>query len=62
MLNHPVLQTYHVQVSDKKARQWAGTKGSIPCFETSAKENLNVEDAFQCIARNALKNEPQDEQ
>eukprot|EP00891_Asterochloris_glomerata_P009018 jgi/Astpho2/9018/Aster-02684 len=49
-------------VSDKKARQWAGTKGSIPCFETSAKENVNVEDAFQCIARNALKNEPQDEQ
>ena len=30
-------------------------KGNIPYFETSAKEAINVEQAFQVIARNALK-------
>lgn len=50
------------QVTEKKAKQWCGSKGNIPHFDTSAKEDINVEAAFQCIARNALRNEPQDEQ
>ena len=29
----------------------------IPYYETSAKEDFNVDAAFQCIAKNALKNE-----
>lgn len=33
----------------------------IPYFETSAKEGFNVEAAFECIAKNALKNEPDEE-
>jgi Ras-related protein Rab-7A len=49
-------------VTEKKAKQWCGSKGNIPHFDTSAKEDINVEAAFQCIARNALRNEPQDEQ
>uniref|UniRef100_A0A671MDA7 RAB7a, member RAS oncogene family n=1 Tax=Sinocyclocheilus anshuiensis TaxID=1608454 RepID=A0A671MDA7_9TELE len=32
-------------------------KNNIPYFETSAKEAINVEQAFQTIARNALKQE-----
>ena len=44
-------------VSEKKAKSWCTSKGAIPYFETSAKEDLNVEAAFQCIAKNALKNE-----
>ncbi|KAK8935957.1 hypothetical protein KSP39_PZI013565 [Platanthera zijinensis] len=48
-------------VSEKKARAWCASKGNIPYFETSAKEGFNVEAAFQCIAKNALKNEPEDE-
>ncbi|CAB1353793.1 unnamed protein product [Coregonus sp. 'balchen'] len=33
------------------------SKNNIPYFETSAKEAINVEQAFQTIARNALKQE-----
>ena len=35
------------QVSKKKAEAWAQSKGGIPYFETSAKEDINVEAAFQ---------------
>ena len=35
------------QVSKKKAEGWAQSKGGIPYFETSAKEDINVETAFQ---------------
>lgn len=41
-------------VSQKKATNWCQSKGNIPYFETSAKEAINVEQAFQTIARNAL--------
>ncbi|KAF3649672.1 Ras-related protein Rab7 [Capsicum annuum] len=47
-------------VSEKKAKAWCASKG-IPYFETSAKEGFNVDSAFQCIAKNALKNEPEEE-
>lgn len=49
------------QVSEKKARAWCASKGNIPYFETSAKEGFNVEAAFECIVKNALKNEPEEE-
>ncbi|XP_018336417.1 ras-related protein Rab-7a [Agrilus planipennis] len=41
-------------ISTKRAQQWCQSKNNIPYFETSAKEALNVEQAFQSIARNAL--------
>ncbi len=37
---------------------WCQSKNNIPYFETSAKEAVNVEDAFQTIAKNALKQVP----
>lgn len=43
------------QVTTKRAQAWCHSKNNIPYFETSAKEAINVEQAFQTIARNALK-------
>ncbi|KAA8546917.1 hypothetical protein F0562_003346 [Nyssa sinensis] len=44
-------------VSEKTARDWCVSKGNIPYFEISAKEDYNVEDAFLCVAKTALANE-----
>ena len=46
-----------LQVSTKRAQQWCHSKGDIPYFETSAKEAINVEQAFQTVAKNALAQE-----
>lgn len=45
------------QVAASKAKSWCQSKGEIPHFETSAKEALNVEQAFHTIAKNALAQE-----
>ncbi len=39
------------------ARLTGPAQGNIPYFETSAKENINVEQAFQTVAKNALSQE-----
>uniref|UniRef100_A0AAR2KK88 RAB7a, member RAS oncogene family n=1 Tax=Pygocentrus nattereri TaxID=42514 RepID=A0AAR2KK88_PYGNA len=46
-----------MQVTTKRAQAWCQSKNNIPYFETSAKEAINVDQAFQTIARNALKQE-----
>lgn len=46
---------FSFQVATKRAQAWCYSKNNIPYFETSAKEAINVEQAFQTIARNALK-------
>merc|ERR1711916_344393 len=48
-------------VSKKKATTWCASKGDVPYYETSAKEDINIDAAFQCIAKNALKNEVEEE-
>jgi Ras-related protein Rab-7A len=45
------------QVTQKRAMTWCQSKGNIPYFETSAKEAINVEQAFQTVAKNALQQE-----
>ena len=56
---HPTCFHFQVDldnraVSTKRAQQWCHSKNEIPYFETSAKEAINVEQAFQTIAKNAL--------
>ncbi|CAH0383627.1 unnamed protein product [Bemisia tabaci] len=41
-------------VSTKRAQKWCQTKNNIPYFETSAKEAVNVEQAFETIAKSAI--------
>lgn len=48
------------QVSQKRALAWCQSKGNIPYIETSAKESINVERAFQTTAQNALAREEDD--
>lgn len=50
-----------LQVSSKRAQQWCQSKNDIPYFETSAKEGINVDIAFQTIAKNALAQETEDD-
>lgn len=50
----------YLQVSTKRAQQWCQAKNEIPYFETSAKEAINVEQAFQTIAKNALAQESEE--
>ncbi|KAL0391543.1 UNVERIFIED_CONTAM: Ras-related protein Rab7 [Sesamum latifolium] len=45
-------------VSEKTAREWCISKGNIPYFETSAKEDYNVDAAFFGAAETALATEP----
>ena len=47
-------------ISTKRLQAWCAAKGNIPSFETSAKEAINVEQAFQTIAKNALKQDNDD--
>ncbi|CAN1317560.1 Ras-related protein Rab7 [Linum perenne] len=48
-------------VSEKKTKAWCSLKGNIPYFDTSAKEGFNVDVAFECIAKNALKIESEED-
>ncbi|OAP63085.1 GTP-binding protein ypt7 [Fonsecaea erecta] len=48
-------------VSQKRAHAYCQSRGQMPYFETSAKESINVEQAFEVIARNALAQEESEE-
>lgn len=49
------------QVSERRAREWCASRGDIPYFETSAKEDFNVDAAFLCVAQVGLSNEHEQE-
>ena len=61
VLGNKVDKETERKVPLNKAQAWVRSKGEIPLFECSAKESVNVEEAFQEIARRALKKEQQEE-
>eukprot|EP01095_Lingulamoeba_sp_RSL-Kostka_P018026 TRINITY_DN96_c0_g1_i2.p1 TRINITY_DN96_c0_g1~~TRINITY_DN96_c0_g1_i2.p1 ORF type:complete len:214 (-),score=55.06 TRINITY_DN96_c0_g1_i2:20-661(-) len=44
-------------VSTKRAQAWCSSKSEIPYFETSAKDRINIDQAFKKIAEMALQKE-----
>lgn len=50
-LSAMILTLLSLQVSSKRALAFCQSKGNIPYFETSAKEAMNVEQAFEGISR-----------
>ncbi|KAJ1833587.1 Ras- protein Rab-7A [Coemansia sp. RSA 2711] len=48
-------------VSQKRAMEWCASKGNIPYFEASAKKDINVEDAFKTVVRNAMDQEAEED-
>ena len=47
-------------ITQKRAQGYCSSR-NMPYFETSAKESVNVEQAFETIARNALAQEESEE-
>jgi Ras-related protein Rab-7A len=45
------------KVKSTDAQAWCKENGSMPYYETSAKENVSVEDAFVEMAKMAIKRE-----
>ena len=48
-------------ISEKKAKSWCTSKGGLLHFECSAKEDINVSNAFEAVARFAVQNEEKQE-
>lgn len=50
-------------MTTKKAQEWCEVNRSspLPLFETSAKDDIHVEEAFDAVARAALRRAEQDE-
>ncbi|XP_015917260.1 ras-related protein rab7 [Parasteatoda tepidariorum] len=44
-------------ITTKRGQSWCQSKNDIPFFETSAKDSINVEQAFQAVAMKALAQE-----
>jgi len=47
-------------VPTKRAQQWCHCNSDIPYFETSAKENINVDQAFEMVIKQALSQQAED--
>lgn len=57
ILGNKIDLTHKRQVSESKLREWCRSRGELPHFETSAKDVINVDQAFEHVARLALEYE-----
>lgn len=62
VIGNKVDETSKRKVQSAKVLQWCKSNNNIPYFETSAKNAINVDQAFEEIARKAMKQEHQEEQ
>lgn len=62
VIGNKVDETGKRKVQSAKVLQWCKSNNNIPYFETSAKNAINVDQAFEEIARKAMKQEYQEEQ
>jgi Ras-related protein Rab-7A len=49
------------KVSDQKIKQYCQQKGNVSYYETSAKDNINVDKAFEEVSRQAFKREQKED-
>jgi len=54
ILGNKVDKEEERKVPNARSGQWCRDNGNIPFFETSAKDAINVDEAFMTIARKAL--------
>lgn len=57
MIGNKVDKEPERKVNAAEAQAWCKENGSMPYYETSAKENVSVEDAFVEMAKMAIKRE-----
>lgn len=61
LLGNKVDKENDRKVPTTKAQQWCKNHGNIQYFETSAKDNINVESAFLAIAKAAASQDKEEE-
>uniref|UniRef100_A0A8C9GX78 Ras-related protein RAB7 n=1 Tax=Piliocolobus tephrosceles TaxID=591936 RepID=A0A8C9GX78_9PRIM len=62
IIGNKVDETSKRKVQSLKVLHWCKSNNNIPYFETSAKNAINVDQAFDEIARKAMKQENQEDQ
>lgn len=55
------ILNWKIKVSEVKAQQWCKSHGNILYFETSAKDVINVDEAFTAIGKAAASQEKEDD-
>jgi Ras-related protein Rab-7A len=61
LLGNKVDREPERKVQTQRAQDWCKEKGGITYYETSAKENIHVDDAFIEMARMAISRESQNQ-
>mmetsp|Transcript_30680 Transcript_30680/g.57325 ORF Transcript_30680/g.57325 Transcript_30680/m.57325 type:complete len:208 (-) Transcript_30680:369-992(-) len=57
VLGNKIDLAHKREVSDTKLEDWCERRGNLPHFETSAKDTINVDQAFETVARQAIQYE-----
>ncbi len=61
LLGNKIDREAERRTQETKAQQWCKSNGDMPYYETSAKENVHVDEAFIEMAKMAIKRESQNQ-